>query len=778
LKLSSAISIPILAASIIGVALLAMGIGFTAPSGEQSKLVYSGNLWCVSNYVEKEPTEILSDGQPRRDPLLDGKGDWIRRDQVTATSAEEAMTKANRTGFFERSDKTQMRSALQTNNQQYFTHHYNDGATAPGPCWGSGDPTAPYVGYWISDAIKSECTGQDLASLTGANGGPTIAGNLSDGKKIRVNVTGYSPCIRPANTCDCTTGGDSGTSDGSGKFEMKNGRLQWVKSDGTAEKYVFAEPSTNNIIPWNQREEYAVVIPGFNNNQPIRIRDHYAPGNHANQNYLDLFIPCDEFAATGKQLSSLPGASGGQVDAIIVKTTSVKTATSAMGKLASLVADVASRFQVSADSATAPAPAKTTPSGATCPTEFKTGPTAGKDLISEIAASIARAYPKPATDALVGGPDVATENMIVEEAMRLAPGSDGKTKYKYSVGGRGPTTFDCSGFVDYVLKKVLARGGNVETSSNIYTRSYAQVGTVIHKIDIAKFTLPSGGAKLRTMADLPSESLLRPGDILYFGTSTACSEGAQKCPNEIGHMAIYLGNGKYIQSTTSDQDPNKDSASKGNDTSSPTIPAHSQGSQYNSYNGVKISTLSDSYFSPAFYIQTNRVTHDVTSNGYTGALGEARGLGKTANPGGSNESISYGSCHGSSACHPGERSGHGVYQNRGSGDAIDITPADGYGRAAFDGTAQSGGSGRNSFTVVTSTNGKAKAYYYHTISVKTGPVKAGDAVARIGAAGITHVHFELLIDGKSVNGDASLKSNETEYAKSLWKNMKAVLGLN
>lgn len=162
---------------------------------------------------------------------------------------------------------------------------------------------------------------------------------------------------------------------------------------------------------------------------------------------------------------------------------------------------------------------------------------------------------------------------------------------------------------------------------------------------------------------------------------------------------------------------------------------------------------------------------------YSGTLGEISGLGKTANPGGTNPSISFNTCHGSSACHPSEIYHHGVYQNRGHGDAIDITPSNKMCYAAFSGTATSGGSGRNTYTKVISANGRVSAYYYHTTNKKNGAVQAGDIICNVGAGGIGHIHFELLVDGKSVNGDLSKRSNEPAYMRSLWANMKKVLGL-
>lgn len=183
-RVKSAVQIPILATSLLGLALVALGVGFFAPTGEQSKLMYEGNLWCVSNYIEKEPTEYLDNGQPQREPLLEGKEAWIRRDQVEAGSAEEAMAKATQAEFFERSNKTELRQALQNSDQNFFTHHFNEGATAAGPCWGTGDPANPYVGYWINDAIAAECKGEalpDQSTTSGSTGGEAAPTGVTSG---------------------------------------------------------------------------------------------------------------------------------------------------------------------------------------------------------------------------------------------------------------------------------------------------------------------------------------------------------------------------------------------------------------------------------------------------------------------------------------------------------------------------------------------------------------------------------------------------------------------
>jgi cell wall-associated NlpC family hydrolase len=417
-----------------------------------------------------------------------------------------------------------------------------------------------------------------------------------------------------------------------------------------------------------------------------------------------------------------------------------------------------------------------------CPTEAPNpGPSSGED----VQAQVARAYQEQlsqaaAEQAAVSGKctyDETAEQAIVDAALKYAPGSDGITKVKYVSGGRGPSGgFDCSGFVDYVLKKAKAAGADISVGSTILSTAYASVGQVVHKIDKSAFTLPSGGAKLRTQADMPKLEDLRPGDIIFFGTSTACSDkSGKKCPNTIGHLGIYLGDGKFIHSTSSDKDLKKDSASSANATSSPPFTAHQQGSLYSRYNGVKIDSLYDSYFTPGLYIQVNRVTKPKDCE--SGTTFANVDFGRTAYPGGANASVSFSSCHGSSTCHPAEDSGHGAYQNRPNGDAVDITPPSGYAYAVFDGTATKGGSGRNSYTAVRSQNGRAIAYYYHTNNVTTGSVKAGQKIAKTGAGGINHIHFELVVDGQSVHGALVYRASEPAYVKSLWNTMKMVLGL-
>lgn len=294
-KLKGSFEIPILAAVAFAAVLVALGVGYKKGT---TNVEYDGNTWCVSNYVEKEPTEYLEDGRPKKSPLLDDRGDWIRKDQVDIGSGannpeEAAMSLATKEKYFERATKEEMVSALQKGDKDFFTHHYNETATSAGPCWGTGGSEDD--GQWINDAIRSECLG-DADATSGSNDSTTAYATV---KTIQVTLTAYSPCIDSKtikNTCNCpkSMGGGAETSDGSGKFDISNGRLRWVKSNGSkTEDYVLAQPTSDHIIDWSDREKYAIVIPGFNNDKPIYIRDHYAPGLHANQNYLDLFAPCD-----------------------------------------------------------------------------------------------------------------------------------------------------------------------------------------------------------------------------------------------------------------------------------------------------------------------------------------------------------------------------------------------------------------------------------------------------------------------------------------------------
>lgn len=158
MRLKAKIDIPVIASAALAAALVSAGIFSISPSGEQSKLIYDGDLWCVSNFVGGSGT--LKDGRQVKDPQLVGKEDWIVRDQVSAKSKEEAEQKAqqNGGGMFEPSNKDELRGWLGANDKKNFTSHFNTGATAPGPCLGTGSST-DQTGRWLNDAIREDCFG-------------------------------------------------------------------------------------------------------------------------------------------------------------------------------------------------------------------------------------------------------------------------------------------------------------------------------------------------------------------------------------------------------------------------------------------------------------------------------------------------------------------------------------------------------------------------------------------------------------------------------------------
>jgi N-acetylmuramoyl-L-alanine amidase len=82
---------------------------------------------------------------------------------------------------------------------------------------------------------------------------------------------------------------------------------------------------------------------------------------------------------------------------------------------------------------------------------------------------------------------------------------------KYVYGGSSPKGFDCSGFVQYVFKNF-----NIELA-----RSSEDMG--------------AGGEKI-------SKDELRPGDLVFFDTNGG--------HNRIEHVGIYIGDGKFIHSSS------------------------------------------------------------------------------------------------------------------------------------------------------------------------------------------------------------------------------------
>ena len=81
--------------------------------------------------------------------------------------------------------------------------------------------------------------------------------------------------------------------------------------------------------------------------------------------------------------------------------------------------------------------------------------------------------------------------------------------YPYVYGSNGPSSFDCSGFVQYVYKHF---GYSLSRSS----KTQANDGVAV------------------------SKSNLQPGDILIFKNTAK---------TEIGHVGIYIGNGQFIHAS-------------------------------------------------------------------------------------------------------------------------------------------------------------------------------------------------------------------------------------
>ncbi|MBO3446444.1 C40 family peptidase, partial [Clostridium sp. CCUG 7971] len=84
----------------------------------------------------------------------------------------------------------------------------------------------------------------------------------------------------------------------------------------------------------------------------------------------------------------------------------------------------------------------------------------------------------------------------------------------YVWGAEGPSSFDCSGFTQYVFKK------SVGVSIPRVSRDQAKFGQYINKSDIKK------------------------GDLISFDT-----DGSNN--GQVSHIGIYMGNGQFIHASSS-----------------------------------------------------------------------------------------------------------------------------------------------------------------------------------------------------------------------------------
>jgi cell wall-associated NlpC family hydrolase len=107
--------------------------------------------------------------------------------------------------------------------------------------------------------------------------------------------------------------------------------------------------------------------------------------------------------------------------------------------------------------------------------------------------------------------DQTSQSSTTEKMLAFANEQLGK-KYVYST--EGPNSFDCSGFVYYVLKYM-----------GVSTSRYSS----------------SGFSKVESW-ELVERADLQPGDLLFYKSDTSSS---------ISHTGIYLGNGTFIHASTS-----------------------------------------------------------------------------------------------------------------------------------------------------------------------------------------------------------------------------------
>jgi cell wall-associated NlpC family hydrolase len=118
------------------------------------------------------------------------------------------------------------------------------------------------------------------------------------------------------------------------------------------------------------------------------------------------------------------------------------------------------------------------------------------------------------TDRVAGESSVAAEPVSsVSTMLDFAKEQIGK---KYSYSTEGPSTFDCSGLIYYVLKYM-----------GISTARYSASG----------FSIVDNWEKIS------SKSALQPGDLLFFKSDDS---------SRISHAGIYLEGGDFINASSSD----------------------------------------------------------------------------------------------------------------------------------------------------------------------------------------------------------------------------------
>lgn len=92
---------------------------------------------------------------------------------------------------------------------------------------------------------------------------------------------------------------------------------------------------------------------------------------------------------------------------------------------------------------------------------------------------------------------------------------------KYVYGGNGPNGFDCSGFTSYILKT--------------YYGEYLKLKGI---------NLPRTASAQATVGTSVSKGNLQKGDLVFFDT-------VGRIGDNIGHVGIYIGNGKIVHASSS-----------------------------------------------------------------------------------------------------------------------------------------------------------------------------------------------------------------------------------
>lgn len=117
-------------------------------------------------------------------------------------------------------------------------------------------------------------------------------------------------------------------------------------------------------------------------------------------------------------------------------------------------------------------------------------------------------FPGQSSPSKPAAPTISSASPLAEQIVLFAKQYVG---YPYVYGTAGPNTFDCSGFTSYV---------------------YAQFGYSLHR-----------SSKDQVKDGVPvSKDSLQPADLLLFSNNG--SGGA------IGHVGLYIGNGKFIHAST------------------------------------------------------------------------------------------------------------------------------------------------------------------------------------------------------------------------------------